>query len=267
MTVSSNPLIIGTINTFVLFIVYNQCFLSLEHSAKLVCQQWTGLINRSFKSFYWIGNLRNAKSFYDITGASRETNKTEEEGVLEERTMRCWFQTFSCRDMFMKRKISGRPLLDIHEVLQLAVGSNPSMSILHLVKKCGVSKGTYTIYMTFVRISRSKTMSGRIVLIRPRENLKIKLLPHSPYNPNLGDYYLYRSKAHLLIEKKIHFKKSKQRFRNFSIAIQKRNCMGPSKWNLGYARVPQWFVFWLLIYGYIKVQNMLLFLLKTVISV
>ncbi|XP_066909107.1 histone-lysine N-methyltransferase SETMAR-like [Halyomorpha halys] len=80
--------------------------------------------------------------------AALEIIKYEEEGILDERTARRWFEKFSSGDTTMERKMaSGLPSMNIDEVLQEAVESNLLSSTCEFARECGVSKETVSRHL------------------------------------------------------------------------------------------------------------------------
>ncbi|XP_066904747.1 histone-lysine N-methyltransferase SETMAR-like [Halyomorpha halys] len=89
----------------------------------------------------------NWEKKFTFTEATREIVKYEGEGVLEQLSARRWFEKFSNGYTTLERKkVSGRPLMDIDEVLQEAVESNPS-STRELTRECGESKDTVSHHL------------------------------------------------------------------------------------------------------------------------
>lgn len=142
-----------------LFIIYQYLIIPLEHSLSLFTN--TGLLQKK-PQFSYLFQKRNMTVSYEIlvilrhywkkvftaAEATREIIKYEGEGVLDQRTARRWFEKFRSGDTTLERKKgSGRPLMDIDEVLKEAVESNPSTSTRELARECGVSKDTVSRHL------------------------------------------------------------------------------------------------------------------------
>ncbi|XP_066901947.1 histone-lysine N-methyltransferase SETMAR-like [Halyomorpha halys] len=104
--------------------------------------------------------------------------------------------------------------MDIDEVLQVSLESNPSTSTRELARECGVSKDTvsrHLLSMGKVK-KRSRLVShelspqqSAITSRRTKEKFKeLHTLPDPPYSPNLApsDYHWFRSMAHFFHGKK-----------------------------------------------------------------
>ncbi|XP_014292523.1 histone-lysine N-methyltransferase SETMAR-like [Halyomorpha halys] len=122
---------------------------------------------------YWTQNFTAADATCQII-------KYEGEGVLYQCTVRHWIEKFSSGDMiFERKKGSGRPLMNIGEVLQEAVEPNPFTSTSELARECGVSKDIVSYHLLSMgKVKKSSRDPSRtsqqsaMTSVKPKKSLK-----------------------------------------------------------------------------------------------